>query len=165
MSDLQLLADIEQFIFREVRLLDERRFEDWMALFTDDGYYWVPTQFGQASPQAAASIFFDDRNTMLARVTRLLHPDAHIQAPVSHTAHLVSNIELAPGTGHEAGDGSDISVYAAFLMTEYRSGEPRQYAGRYEYRLRRAAGSWRMAMKKAELVNCNSSFTAMAIYL
>jgi 3-phenylpropionate/cinnamic acid dioxygenase small subunit len=162
MSDLQLLAGIEQFIFREVRLLDERRFEDWMALFTDDGYYWVPTQFGQASPQAAASIFFDDHNTMLARVTRLLHPDAHIQAPVSHTAHLVSNIELAPGFAQDTGD---ISVYAAFLMTEYRSGEPRQYAGRYEYRLRHEAAGYRMAMKKAELVNCNSSFTAMAIYL
>lgn len=161
MTEPTLLAGIEQFIFREVRLLDERRFEDWMTLFTDDGYYWVPTRHGQASPQEAASLFFDDRNTMRARVTRLAHPDTHIQAPESRTVHIVSNVEVAPGA--PADDA--VTVHAAFLMAEYRVGEPRQYAGRYEYRLRRDAAGYRIAMKKAVLVNCNASFTAMAVYL
>ncbi len=161
MTEPQTLAAVERFIYREVRLLDERRFEDWMALFEEDGFYWVPTRHDQASPQEAASIFFDDRNTMRARVTRLAHPDAHIQAPLSHTAHLVSNVEL------ESVDGpaGTITAHAAFIMTEYRAGEPRQYAGRYEYRLRPDAAGFRIAMKKAVLVNCNASFTAMAVYL
>ena len=161
MTEPTSLAAIEQFVFREVRLLDERRFNEWMALYTDDGFYWVPTRHDQASPQDAASIFFDDRKTMLARVTRLAHPDTHIQAPISHTTHLVSNVELEPGPA----PAGDITVYAAFLMTEYRAGEPRQYAGRYEYRLRTGAAGFLIAMKKAVLVNCNASFTAMAVYL
>lgn len=162
MPELSTLAGIEQFIYREVRMLDERRFEEWMSLFTEDGFYWVPTRHAQSSPQEAASIFYDDRQTMLARVTRLAHPDAHIQAPPSYTTHMVSNVELVPGPA-QADEAT--TVHAAFLMTEYRAGEPRQYAGRYEYLLRPEAGSWRIAMKKAVLVNCNSSFTAMAVYL
>ena len=30
------------FIAREAALLDEGQFDDWLALFTEDGHYWVP---------------------------------------------------------------------------------------------------------------------------
>ena len=33
---------VQLFLIHEAQLLDERRFRDWMALFTEDGTYWVP---------------------------------------------------------------------------------------------------------------------------
>ena len=63
-------ADIEKFLYREVRLLDERRFEEWTDLFAEDGYYWVPAYPGQDDPYKAVSIFFDDRDLMRTRLSR-----------------------------------------------------------------------------------------------
>ncbi len=55
---------IERFLIGEVRLLDERRFEDWRELFAEDGRYWVPLKPDQKSPDGESSLFFDDRKIM-----------------------------------------------------------------------------------------------------
>ncbi len=154
------LAEATQFLYHEVRLLDERRFEEWMQLYTEDGCYWAPTLQGQQSPDDAVSLFYDDRATMAARVRRFAHPDIHVQMPLSRTVHIVSNIELDASSAQAA----EARVHASFVMAEHRSGEPRWYAGRCEYRLVRQAAGLRMAMKKVMLVNSDAAFTAMAVY-
>src|ERR1700721_487662 len=85
-------AALEDFIIHEARLLDARRFRDWMALFADDGTYWVPAVPDQASPLDQASLFYDDRTLMKTRIDRLEHPRIHVQSPPSRTAHLVGNV-------------------------------------------------------------------------
>jgi benzoate/toluate 1,2-dioxygenase beta subunit len=151
---------IEQFLYREARLLDERRFEEWRDLFADDGVYWMPTQHGQTSTDEVVSIFYDDRGVMASRIKRLRHPDAHIQVPVSHTAHLVGNVEVEPAPD---ADGN-IVVRAVFLMTEFRRDEPRWLSGRYRYLLARSGADLRIRMKKVELINCDAALPAMAVY-
>jgi benzoate/toluate 1,2-dioxygenase beta subunit len=155
------LREIEQFVYREARLLDERRFDEWRDLFTEDGYYWAPTAHDQASPDERVSLFYDTRATMAARISRLDHPDVHAQTPHSHTVHLVSNIEPV----RQGADERELTVHAAFFMGEYRNTEPRWYGGRYEYRLRRIDAELKIARKKVVLVNCDAAFTLMAIYL
>lgn len=151
---------VEQFLFHEARLLDERRFEDWRDLFTEDGVYWMPTRHDQTSTDEVVSVFFDDRGVMASRIRRLRHPDAHIQVPVSRTAHLVGNVEVerAPDA-----DGN-IVVHAVFLMTEYRRDNPRWLSGRYRYLLARSGSQWRIRMKKVTLINCDAPLPAMAVY-
>src|SRR5262249_5588192 len=95
-------AAAEEFLIQETRLLDERRFREWMALFTEDSVYWVPASPGQKSPHEQASLFFDDRELMRTRVDRLEHPLIHVQTPPSRTVHLVTNVVVEPpaaGTG------------------------------------------------------------------
>jgi ethylbenzene dioxygenase subunit beta len=152
--------EVEQFVFREARLLDERRFEDWRDLFTDDGVYWMPSQHGQTSADEVVSVFYDDRSVMASRIRRLRHPDAHIQAPVSHTAHSVTNIEIETPGAPDA-----LIVHAVFHMSEYRRGAPRWLTGRYRYDLRRTAAGLRIQMKKVMLINCESALPAMAVYV
>ena len=41
MRNEDVLREVEQFLYREARLLDERRFHEWLALFTDDVHYWM----------------------------------------------------------------------------------------------------------------------------
>src|ERR1043165_2206670 len=86
-----LRRDCERFIQHEARLLDERRFRDWMALFAEDGTYWVPAVPNQESPFNQASLFYDDRDLMKTRIDRLEHPRIHVQTPPSRTAHLVGS--------------------------------------------------------------------------
>ena len=85
-------AAFEAFLYTEARLLDARRFRDWMALFAEDGTYWVPAMPDQKSPFDHVSLFYDDRDLMKTRIDRLEHPRIHIQTPPSRTAHLVGNV-------------------------------------------------------------------------
>src|SRR5213594_2895953 len=131
-------ATFEEFLFHEAALLDARRFRDWMALFVDDGTYWVPAVPDQASPFDQASLFYDDRELMKTRVERLDHPRIHVQTPPSRTAHLVGNaiIEQADETKGE------YLVASTFIMVEYRDDQQRIFAGRQQHRLRRNGDSF-----------------------
>ena len=64
-------TDTESFLIHEARILDERRWEDWLALFADDGWYWVPIEEGQKDPKQTVSLMYDDRRLLETRVRRL----------------------------------------------------------------------------------------------
>jgi 3-phenylpropionate/cinnamic acid dioxygenase small subunit len=152
-------AEVEAFLVHEARLLDERRFREWMELFVDDGTYWVPAVPNQESPLDQASLFYDDRDLMRTRIERLEHPRIHVQTPPSRTAHLVGNmlIEAADEANGECIVGSTV------IMVEYREEQQRIFAGRQQHRLRRDGGSWRIVRKRVDLINCDSAFEAMAV--
>ncbi|MDF1720559.1 MAG: aromatic-ring-hydroxylating dioxygenase subunit beta [Minwuia sp.] len=152
---------VEQFLYHEALILDEKRWEDWMALFTDDGTYWIPTADDQTDPDTRASIMYDDRTMMQMRVRRLRHPEVHAQTPASRTTHLVTNIIVAPSPD---GDG-DIDVSACFTMLEYRIEEQTIYGGRYRYRLAVDGDDLAIRNKTVHLVNCDAAHQLMAIYL
>jgi 3-phenylpropionate/cinnamic acid dioxygenase small subunit len=150
---------VEEFILGEARLLDERRFREWMDLFADDGTYWVPAVPEQSSPLDQASLFYDDRDLMKTRIERLEHPRIHVQTPPSRTVHLVTNVvmdEADPAKG-------EFLVASAFLMVEYRDDAQRIFAGRQRHHLRRHGDSFRIVQKRVDLVNCDSAFEAMAV--
>ena len=152
-------APIEQFLIHEARLLDGRRFRDWMELFADDGTYWVPAVPGQESPFDQASLFYDDRDLMRTRVERLEHPRIHVQTPPSRTAHLVGNV-LVEEVDEAKGE---YVVGSTVIMVEYRDEAQRVFAGRQRHRLRRDSASFRIVQKRVDLINCDSAFEAMAV--
>jgi benzoate/toluate 1,2-dioxygenase beta subunit len=149
----------EIFLIREARLLDERRFRDWMNLFTEDATYWVPAVPGQASPLNHASLFYDDRQLMRTRVERLEHPLIHVQTPPSQTVHLVASVLV------ESADDAkgEYTIGSSVIMYEYRLDRMRSFAGRQLHRLRRVGGELRIAHKRVDLVNCESAFEAIAV--
>ena len=106
MVDVALQHSIEQFLYREVRLLSERRYEEWLELFTDDARYWMPareTVDGQPDAVAADGemAFFDDDKTFLARrIERLRSSLAHAEQPPSRMRYFVSNVEVGERDDH-----------------------------------------------------------------
>jgi benzoate/toluate 1,2-dioxygenase beta subunit len=152
-------APIEHFLMHEARLLDERRFRDWMELFADDGTYWVPAAPNQESPFDQASLFYDDRDLMRTRVERLEHPRIHVQTPPSRTAHIVGNV-LIEEVDEAKGE---VVVGSTVIMVEYRDEAQRTFAGRQHHRLRRDGASFRIVQKRVDLINCDSAFEPMAV--
>lgn len=151
----------ERFLIHEARLLDERRFREWMNLFTDDGVYWAPSTPDQQSPLTQASLFYDDRQLMATRIERLEHPLIHVQTPPSQTVHLVSNIDV-----READDTAGTYTIASnMIMSEFRLDQQRLFAARQTHKLRRDGDSFRIAFKRVDLVNCQGAFEAMAVPL
>ena len=152
-------AAFERFLIHEARLLDERRFRDWMGLFTEDGTYWVPAVAGQKSPFDQASLFYDDRDLMSTRIARLEHPRIHVQTPPSRTVHLVGNAVLEEADEEKG----EYLVGSTVIMVEYRDERQRLFAGRQQHRLRREGASFRIVQKRVDLINCDSAFEAMAV--
>ena len=152
-------ADIEKFLYREARFLDERRFEDWMNLFAEDGYYWVPATPDEDDPYSAVSIFFDDREVMKTRLSRLNHSKIHSQKPASRTCHYLSNIEI--DNDHHV-DG-EILVRSNLLMLEYRLDKQSSYGGRCRHLLRARGDGFEIALKRVDLINCDGIFETLSV--
>jgi len=145
-------AEAEALLYREARLLDERRFHDWLAMFADDCLYWVPITDGD--PATEPSIIYDDHRRMEERVFRLLSPRAYAQEPPSRTQHTISNVEIAG----EADGVAD--VRCNLLLVELRTGDSAQpglgnqrlLAARCEYRFVNGP-DWRIGLKKVWLLD------------
>jgi len=138
---------VEQFIYYEADLMDEHRYDEWLALWTDDALYWVPSGRDDIDPKREISLIYDDRVRLQVRITRLKSGFAHAQEPKSRMRRVVSNIVT-----QEAENG-DIVVFSNFLLTELRRGKQDTFAGRTIHRLRPDNGSFRLASKKVLLVN------------
>src|SRR5262245_11137215 len=89
----------EDFLVHEARLLDEARFDEWLALFSEDACYWVPSEPDQASPRDTVSLMYDDRRLLETRVRRLASPRIYSQEPRSRTSRVVTNVSLADADG------------------------------------------------------------------
>ena len=145
-------AEIEAFVLREARLLDERRFSDWLALFAEDGVYWVPTQPGQRSPQEALSLFYEPKALLAMRVARLERTGPHVQTPPSRTLHHVSALEV-----------SGLEARSALVFAEWRGGETRWFAGRVTHKLKKEADGLRIVLKRVDLVDSEAPQRALAV--
>jgi benzoate/toluate 1,2-dioxygenase beta subunit len=145
-TDRQAVAD---FLALEARLADEGRYDEWEALWADDGVYWIPAGGDDPDPDRQLSFAYDNRARIASRVRQLRSGTHHTQVPPSRLRRLISNIEVLA----EAADGV-LSVGSNFLLTEYRRGTLTLWAGRVLHQLRPdAAGGFRMAQKKVLLVN------------
>jgi benzoate/toluate 1,2-dioxygenase subunit beta len=149
---------VEQFLYREARLMDESRFEEWEALWAGDGVYWVPCNDDHADPTRQVSIIYDDRARIHQRVARLQSGMAHVQEPRSRMRRTVANVEI------EDGPPGEITVYSNFLLVEVRN-EQRIWAGRTTHRLRPENGEFKLVFKKVVLVNNDVEMPALGFLI
>jgi benzoate/toluate 1,2-dioxygenase subunit beta len=157
--DVDLLREVEQFIYREARLADDHEYDAWEGLWTDDAIYWIPAGAPDVDPTKHMSIIFDNRSRISTRIKQLQTGKRHAQTPESRLRRLISNIELL---GEEDGD---IVVTANFLVVESRERGIQNWAGRYEYRLRRSDDGLRMARKTAILVDNDRPLYTLAFLI
>ena len=146
------LAAFEDFLVAEAALLDGQAFEDWLALFTDDGRYWVPAIWNQASPLDSVSIHYEDKALLQVRIMRLRHPQTENMRPAPRTLHNISNVRIER-VDDEAGE---CVVASNLLMVEYRLDAQRLVAGGCHHRLRWTEKGWRIAEKRVDLLDCDS---------
>lgn len=150
---------IERFLIGEVRLLDERRFEDWRELFAEDGRYWVPLKPDQKSPDGESSLFFDDRKIMATRFERLRHPNIHSQNPPHRTCRIVGNVAVERVDEAKG----EIWVGSNMIMTDYRQRIGRTFSGRVHHHLRKEGDAFKIVLKKVDLINCDDVFELIAV--
>ena len=157
---LLLQQEVEAFLYREANLLDDRRYDDWLALLDDDIRYWVPmrrnVKFGELEREftrAGQDInWFDEGKETLTQRVRQIQTGVHwAEEPLSRLAHLVTNVEILdaqpPGP-----DAATVSLRCRFIIYRNRvETETDILVGRREDTLRRVDGQWRIASRQVFL--------------
>ena len=152
---------IRRFIHHEARLIDERRFEEWLELFADDSRYWIPSRPGQTDAKSVPSIIYEDRALLKIRVSRLMHPRAYAALPTPRTLHVVGNLEI-----RDHDESTDqLRVSTNLLVVEHQEATMRTFAGHCEHILRRSNDSFEIALKRIDLIDCDSVHGIMTAIL
>jgi 3-phenylpropionate/cinnamic acid dioxygenase small subunit len=156
--------EVEQFLYREARLLDERRFREWLELLTEDVRYWMGSRSNRypRSSKAIAildpdryveddltqegelAILEETKQTLSQRVARLDTGMAWAEDPPSRSRHLITNIEVEPGDA-----ANEVKVYSNYMVYRSRAETEQDfYVGARRDLLRRVAGAWKIADRK-----------------
>jgi 3-phenylpropionate/cinnamic acid dioxygenase small subunit len=153
--------ELIDFVVREARLLDEKRYEEWNALFTDDAYYWVPLVPNQEDGINHTSHMYEDKLLRTLRIERLKSPRAFSQQPPSRCHHLLQT----PTVERYEPEGNRFVVRSEFHYTESQGDELQFYVGTFIHHLRMEEGELRMALKRVNLLNPDAALPAVQLFI
>jgi len=152
-----LKDEIEDFLYREADLLDERRYDEWLALLADDVRYWMPMRRNvkvddrerEFTREGRDISWFDEgRETLTRRVLQIQTGIHWAEEPVSRISHLISNVQLVE-INPSAAEPAEVSVRCRFLVYRNRvETETDILVGKREDLLRRAGDGWQIARRK-----------------
>ena len=159
-TDFQVREQCRALLEREARLLDEGRFEDWLALYAAECVVWVPASENPGDPRREVTVFFDDRARLEDRIYRLGTGRAWSQVPPSRTVRFVSNVE-----SFRTNERTVLMVRSNFLISEWRAGESRMLSGWCGHRLRRRQVGWEIEAKQVNLIDRDQNLRNPSILL
>jgi benzoate/toluate 1,2-dioxygenase beta subunit len=156
-------SEREQFralLEREARLLDQLRFDEWLAMYALECIYWVPGTPEAGDPRREIAISFDDRRRMEDRIYRLRTGYAWSQAPKSRTVRMISNTEVF------ATNASSIRmVRSNFLISEFRVDGTRFLSGWCAHRFVRESETWLIRVRQVNLIDCDQNLRNPSIII
>ena len=151
-------TEVVRFIYKEARLLDEKRFDEWYELFTEDAYYWVPLVPGQTDPLAHNSLAYEDKLLLKLRIERLKQPTAYSQKPASRCLHVLQAPEV------EKVD-SGFTVRTPFMYTETRGDESQRYAATAWHTLVQSDQGLKIRLKRVDILNADAALPSIQLFL
>ncbi len=153
--------DLIRFVYREARLIDEKRFDEWYDLFADDAYYWVPLTPDQPDGLNHTSLAWEDKLLLKLRVERLKNPRSYSQHPVSRCVHVLQQPEIEVS---DATAGRWITR-AQFMYLESRGDDQQTYGGHVLHTFVLRDGALRIQLKRVNLINCDAALPSIQMFL
>jgi 3-phenylpropionate/cinnamic acid dioxygenase small subunit len=153
-------AMLARFVYHEARLVDEKRFDEWFELFTDDARYWMPLTRGQPDADNHTSLLYEDKLLLRIRIERLKSSRSFSQHPPSFCQHVLQAPQLE-GAGT---DGRSWVMRTPFTYVESQLDSQLLLAGTGWLHVVELAGSLRIRLKKVELVNCDAALPSIQLF-
>lgn len=150
-------ADLIGFVRGEARLLDEQRWEQWLELFAEDGFYWVPLDHTQDDPLNHNSLAYEDRLLLRLRIERLRDRPPS-QRPPSRSQHILQTPEVEPMQ-----DGLHVAR-TAFLYVEVHGDAQQVHAGNVFHHLRHTPSGLRIVLKRVNLLGCAQALPSLQLF-
>ena len=152
LSAILALHQVQDFLYREAELLDERRYEEWLDLFTEDARYFMPMRRNVPHDEAEREFtregadvnWFDEGKDTLTRRVKQIRTGIHwAEEPPSRICHMVANVQVLHSSDNELGVKSRFLIYRNRVETETDV-----LVGKREDLLRRVNGSFKIARRK-----------------
>jgi 3-phenylpropionate/cinnamic acid dioxygenase small subunit len=155
------LAALADFVYREARLIDEKRLDEWYELFTEDARYWMPLTRGQPEGETHTSLFYEDKLLLKVRIERLRSPNAFSQQSPSFCQHVLQQ----PAVEEADEVANRYLVRTPFLYAESQLDRQLILAGVCWHHLCCIDGALRIRLKKIELLNCDAALPSIQLLL
>jgi len=159
-TDVFVRDEFRQLLEREARLLDQLRYDEWLAMYAPECVYWVPSTPNGGDPRREIAIMFDDRRRLEDRIYRMRTGFAWSQAPASRTVRLITNVEV-----FSTAYADKRMLRSNFLISEFWGDETRQLTGWAGHRVARGEGGWKITAKQVNLIECDQSIRNPSIIL
>ena len=141
---------VESFLYREARLMDAHRYDEWLALWDDDATYWVPCNADDIDPRQNVSIIYDRRGQLRARIQRLKET-SWLKEQAPRLKRLVSNIEI------ESTTDAELVVNSGFILAQLHHHTQYLWAGSTTHQLVAHRDGFTIKYKKVVLLNNNEA--------
>jgi 3-phenylpropionate/cinnamic acid dioxygenase small subunit len=153
--------DLVDFIYREARLIDQQRFDEWLALYADDARYWMPLEWGQTDPKLVGSLLYEDKLLLGIRAERLNGRRTFSQKPKSRCCHVLQQPQI-----EERDEAANRYVtWTAMHYVETRLDEQNLYAAWATHTLAVDNGALKIKLKRVDLVNCDAAFGNIQLFM
>jgi 3-phenylpropionate/cinnamic acid dioxygenase small subunit len=144
--------ELIDFVVREARLIDQQRFDEWLDMYADDAFYWMPLEWNQTDPRLTCS---------LIRVERLKGARTFSQKPKSRCHHVLQTPQV---------DSRDVAANSYVTWTpihyvETRLDEQALYAAWVTHHLSVEDGKLRIKLKRVDLINCDAAFGNIQLFM
>jgi 3-phenylpropionate/cinnamic acid dioxygenase small subunit len=153
--------DLIDFVYREARLLDQHQLEEWLALFCEDGRYWMPLEWGQTDPKLTCSLMYEDKLLLAIRVERLKGNRTFSQKPKGRCHHVLQTPQV------ESCDFT-ANLYVTWTSMHYvetRTDQQTLFAAWATHTLTVEEGRLKIKMKRVDLVNCDAAFGNIQLFM
>ena len=154
-------AELAKFIYQEARLLDEKRFDEWYELFTEDAYYWVPLAPGQTDRLTHNSLAYEDKLLLKLRIERLKQPTAFSQKPASRCLHVLQ----VPEVEKSDAAGGEFLLRTPFLYTETKGDDSQRYAATAWHTLVQSSQGLKIKLKRVDILNADAALPSIQLFL
>jgi len=153
--------ELIDFVVREARLIDQQRFDEWLDLYADDAYYWMPLEWNQTDPRLTCSLMYEDKLLLSIRVERLKGARTFSQKPKSRCNHVLQTPQV---------DSRDVTAnsyvtWTAMHYVETRLEEQTLYAAWATHHLTVENGKLRIKLKRVDLINCDAAFGNIQLFM
>lgn len=156
-TDQQLI----DFVLCEARMIDQQRFEEWLELYTDDAYYWMPLEWGQTDPKLTCSLMYEDKLLLKIRVERLKGNRTFSQKPKSRCHHVLQ----VPQVDRRDEAANEYVTWTPMHYVETRFDDQKLYAAWATHTLTVIDGQIRIKLKRVDLVNCEAAFGNIQLFM
>ena len=156
-TDQQLI----NFVMREARLLDQQHLDDWLDLFTEDGHYWMPVEWGQTDPKLTTSLMYEDKLLLKIRIDRLKAKTTYSQSPKSRCHHVLQ----VPHVDERDDKDRRYVTWTPLHYVESRADEQTLYAAWATHHLTVIADEIKIRLKRVDLVNCDAALGSIQLFV
>ena len=153
--------ELIDFVVREARLIDQQRFDEWLDMYADDAFYWMPLEWNQTDPRLTCSLMYEDKLLLSIRVERLKGARTFSQKPKSRCHHVLQT----PQVDTRDTDANSYVTWTPLHYIETRMDEQTLYAAWATHHLAVEDGRLKIKLKRVDLINCDAAFGNIQLFM